>query len=304
MSRSPPFSKKQSSQYQRPEFYWRGGDSLRESEYLADEFKKAMVDFRKADAEMKKVESEIAEATESLREREGYSSALASYLDTDSEAANTEQEYKRKLSRLEQEIKEAEADLQEARAVHHPSVLSSLQKEKAYLMIEIQRALKAISMTNEQHDENQKQLSACMASPKYQKFLELEHQYIKANKKKSFLRSQVNQRKKEFDSANTVVPVQAPDVKDERTHLLTLLDLVNQKERLIERRNRRNSKWRLQIDHLFDHIQQLNNRFRALGMNEDIVDIQPLNEKYRALRPDPMDEPEAEEDTKEQETNA
>ena len=92
MSRAP-FSKRAPSRSAKEEFYWRGGDSLREKEYLKDEYKKAMADYRKAQMEYQKVEQELQKTNEQLKERESYTNALSSYLDNDTEGSTQEQEY-------------------------------------------------------------------------------------------------------------------------------------------------------------------------------------------------------------------
>ena len=189
MSKNAPFAKKQSSQYAKPDFYWRGGNVLREKEYLNDEYKKALAEYRRAELELKQVERECSDASQILNERDKYTSALANFLDADAEGGQTEIYKKQQLRKYEAEIKEVEQELIEARAVCHPAVASGLQKEKAYLLIEIQRNLKAIDLAEEQHEIAKRQLAACTVSNKYRQALGLEGQLQELTSKKNYLRN-------------------------------------------------------------------------------------------------------------------
>ncbi|OHS95275.1 Psp-related protein [Tritrichomonas foetus] len=280
MTHSGPFAKRPSAQYAKPEFYWRGGDVLREREYLADEYKKALADHRKAEYEYKQIEKECLEASQVLSEREKYTSALANFLDADAEGGQIEAEKKRRLNELENEIKEAEAELNEARAVHHPAVASGLQKEKAYLLIEIQRGSKAIDLATEQHDNARRQLAACTVSNRYRQATELEGQYHDLSSKRNFLRSLVNKYKKEFDSTRPCAPSQTKEARLERAALMPQIDLDITIERGEEKKQRRPKKWDNRISRIIDEIDELNDRLTDLGLPDEVVDTEALREKY------------------------
>ena len=262
MSRAP-FGKRAPSRTTKEEFYWRGGDSLREKEYLQDEYKRAMADLRKAKLEYQKVEQELQKTNEQLKERESYTNALSSYLDNDTEGSTQEQEYKRKLGELETEIKKKEEELADARAVHHPAVSASLAKEKAFMMIEIQRQTKTLDLREEQNETNKKQLAACTVNPKYTNAVLLEGEIEKLNRKRAFLRSQVNKRKQEFDALTSQGNQQqnrglAQVNKEERQNAIEVAELELNLNRLKEREQRRTNKWNMETNNLLKYIEELN----------------------------------------------
>lgn len=281
-SRTSPYPKKPSSQFATPAFYWRGGDVLREREYLADEYKKALSDYRKAEMECKEVEKSLSSASETLQEREAISSTLANYLDADAEGNQTEQMYKRQLSEIEQQIKDAEIELQEIRAIQHPAVASSLQREKAYLQLEMQRVNKAIELSRDQKDDDKRKLAELTISKKFQQALDIEEKNIELNKKKSFLRQLVNRNKKEFDSTKPVIGGQiTEEAKSEKQVLQSQIELEQSLDRAEEKKKRRPQKWNMQIDRLLAELEELNERMYDLGMNDYTVDMEELRRKYQ-----------------------
>lgn len=278
-----PYPKRQSAQYKAPAFYWRGGDILKEREYLADEYKKALADYRKAEYELKMIEDELANANETLHEREGYTTALANYLDADAEGNQTEQDCKRQLADLELEIQEAEAELQQVKAVHHPAVSSGLQKEKAYLTIEMQRTVKAIDLTSEQQNDEKRKLAEISISKKYQTAVDLETKMMEMRRKSQFLRSLVNKNKKDFDNTKPVQTIHTDNARQERSVMSQVIDANYSLTRTTEKEKRRPGKWNNEIDRILIQIEDLNQRMSELGMNEDqMVDIEALREKYFA----------------------
>jgi hypothetical protein len=274
-----PFAKKPTGKYKQEPYYWRGGDVLREREYLADEFKKALTEYRRAEFELKQVESELQQASECLHEREEYTSALANFLDSDAEGGHLEYAYKKRLASLEEEIRQAEAELQEARAIHHPAVASGLQKEKAYLMIENQRTSKSIDLSEEQCENAKKQLAACTVSNKYRSALDLERKAIDLSRKKAFLRQRVNEKKKEFDATRPVAAPQTKGARQERSALLPQVELAEALARVEEKKQRRPKKWEFRLMRMIDQIEELNDRLTDIGLTGDVVDTAPLRQQ-------------------------
>jgi hypothetical protein len=279
--RKTPYPKKPPSQYRTPAFYWRGGDILREREYLADEYKKALVDFRRTELDLHQVESELHHANETLHEREGYTTALANYLDADTEGNQTEQDYKRRLMKVEADIKKAEGEVREVKAVHHPAVASLLQKEKAYLLIEAQRTQTAVDLTLEQDTNDKRKLGKISVSPKYQTSLDLETKVLDLSRKYQYLRSVVNKFKKEFDNARAFPVSQSNDARAQRAAFASQIDAKYSRLRAREKTRRRPAKWEDQIDRLLLQLEELNDQMAAFGMPEDqLADVQELRAKY------------------------
>lgn len=280
MTKSVPFAKKASSQYAKAEFYWRGGDVLREREYIADEYKKALAEYRRAELEYKQVERECSDASQILNEREKYTSALANFLDADAEGGQNEAYQKKRLTELENQIREAEAELNEVRSVHHPAVASGLQKEKAYLLIEIQRNAKAIDLADENQENNKRQLAACMISNKYTQATKLEGQLQDLTSKKNFLRNLVNKSKKEFDITKPCTTSQTKEARLERAALMPQVDLDLIAARGAEKKQRRPKKWDNRLSRMLDELDELNDRLTDFGLEDEVVDTEQLREKY------------------------
>jgi hypothetical protein len=285
----PTLKKKVSSPYKQETYYWRGGDVLREKEYLIDEFKKATEEYRLRESELKQVESELREAEETLREREEYTNALAGFLDSDAEGGQQESYFKKRLAFIECEISEAESELQETRAVHNPAVSSGLQKEKAYLIIDNQRLYKAIELAVEEYENSKRQTAACMASNKYDTVFELEGRLQELQRKKGFLRQLVSQKKKDFDSTRPIAPSQSSESRTERNILISGSDTELVVQRQEERRQRNPKKWDHRLNRLIEFIEELNDRLFDLGLDEDVVDTSSLRSSYLSKSSDEQD---------------
>jgi hypothetical protein len=282
------FARRTPGKHKQEPYYWRGGDVLREREYLADEFKKALSEFRRADVELRRVEQELQQASDCLHEREEYTNALANFLDSDAEGGQIEADYKKRLAFLEEDIRAAEADLQEARAVHHPAVASGLQKEKAYLVIENQRNSKAIDLLEEQTTTARQQLAVCTLSNRYRQVLAYQTKLEDLIRKKGFLRQLVNRTKKEFDATRPIAAAQTPEVRIERAELLRQLELEESLNRGQEKQKRRPRKWRARLTRAIEAIDELNARLIDFGLVEAVVDSAELRERY--LPPDSGDD--------------
>jgi hypothetical protein len=59
-----PYSKPPTSHYAMPAFYWRGGDVLREREYMTDEYRNAFADHHGVKIGLQRVQAEFQQATE------------------------------------------------------------------------------------------------------------------------------------------------------------------------------------------------------------------------------------------------
>jgi hypothetical protein len=275
----PVLKKKRSAPYKQEAYYWRGGDALREKEYVIDEFKKASDELRRCEHERDQVESDIVVAEETLRQREEYTSALAGFLDSDAEGGQQEAYYKRRLAFIESEMRIAESDLQEVRALHNPAVSSGLQKEKAYLIIDNQRLSKAIELADEEYSNCKRQTAACMASSKYGRAVELEGRVQDLQRKRSFLRQLVSEKKKDFDATRPVAPIQSEEGRRERTVLMVCEETELGTLRTEERRTRNPKKWDHRLSRLIDFIEDLNERLLDLGIS-DTADTEALRKDF------------------------
>jgi hypothetical protein len=277
-----PYPKPRPSQHRTPAFYWRGSDILREREYLADEYKKALTNYRRAELELRTIEQELQQAHETLHEREGYTTALANYLDADTEGNHMEQEYKRRLMKVEAEIRKAQADLQAAKAVHHPAAAANLLREKAYLQIELQRTEKALELTREQDNSERRKLSQIAVSERFQTSWDLETKAQDLNRKHQFLRGLVTNYKKAFDAERPFPVSQSDEARLERAAYSALVEANYWRGRSYERARRRPGKWNAEIDRLLVQLEKLNERMTELEMPEDRkVDMEEMRSRFR-----------------------
>jgi hypothetical protein len=282
MARKGPYPHHPPSQFRTPPFYFRGGDVLREREYLLDEYKMAAADFRRAEYELDAIEHELQASIDTLHEREGYTNALASFLDADTDGNLAEQDVKRRLPRVESEIRKAELDLADARAVHLPAVAGALQKEKAYLLIELKRTQEALDQTHEQQTFMSRKLARTLSSPKYQASLDFETKVLDLNRKTTFLRNLVDRSKKDFDRTRPTIPLQTEDARAERAALGKQLDAIHMLERSREKATRRVPKWVSQINRLLFELEDLNRVITDVGMTEaELLDIDAIRSKYK-----------------------
>jgi hypothetical protein len=274
------------SQSRTPPFYWRGGDVLHEREYLGDEYTKALDRYQHASLELRQVEADLQRSHATLHEREGYTIALANFLDADSAANQTEQSYKRRLMKDEVDIRHAEAELQTVRAVHHPAVAGNLGREKAYLQIEIQRLRKAIDLTHAQEISDMRRLAKISVGPRYQASLDLEGKMIHLRGKCQKLRALVNKNKSDFEAIRPAPMLQSPDARTERAAYATLVGAAATRRRAEEKRQHSPEKWDYETERLFWQLELLNERMTELEMPDDQkVDINALRNKFHKPAP-------------------
>jgi hypothetical protein len=277
-----PFARKTPSKCRQEPYYWRGGDVLREREYLTDEFKKALYDYRLAEFNLKQSEQELKQKNDLLYERDQYTQALAGFLDGDSEGGQIEGEYKRKLIAIEEEMALAERELRDARAIHHPAVASGLQKEKAYLIIENQRTSKAVDLADEQTLNAKRQLAACTVSNKYRTILAYEVKLLDLTRKKKFLRDRVILNKNQFDALRPVIAAKTPEAVTERTALFQVIEPSEVLTKLQDKLRQHPKKYDFRIERLIVDIEELNGRLLDLGLTDKVVDVNELRAKYQS----------------------
>jgi hypothetical protein len=283
MKPKTPFKRPATSQHCTAPFYWRGGDVLREREYVTDEYRKALADLQVAEQTLRTVEADVEVATEKLNERDGYTTALAGFLDGDTEGFTTENQLKRELIQLEHDITHNEIILRKRRAVHNPGIASALQKEKAYYQIDIERHIKAIENFDDDKRRAKETIAGTAVSKQYATALQAEFQLDKVQRKKRFLRSLVNHVKYDFDSTKPQTAGQSPDARSQRLAMQDGLELIMEIHRAEEKLDRRPPKYANQLHFVIEQIEDLNTKMIEIGMDEDTVDTQELRE--RMLRP-------------------
>ena len=280
MNKKAPFAKRTSpSQHAKPEFYWRGGDVLKEQEYLQSEYNKLLVEKVEADEELQQAQQQVSESRYLLKEREGYSEALAGFLETDADSAIEENKLKKELAQLEQQIQEAEAELEKYQSQLAPQVLNALNKERAYYLLETQKTEKSYQNSRSDADLNRNNLALCMTSPRYRKGLALEFKVDKTIKKRNYLRQMVSRAKNDNDRIkpprNTV---QTADAKEERRALSNGIDTKLALSQSEEKLQRHPIKYRAELEHMLKQIEDLNDRMNDVGCESGVVNIDKLRE--------------------------
>jgi hypothetical protein len=275
-----PLAKPRTSPCFRPAFYWRGGDALREREYIADEFRKALIAHRKAEADLAKVEAQIRTVAQTLSERDGYTAALAGYLDGDTDGFAEENLLKADLAQVERDLADAQQELKRKRAMQSPGVTCALQKEKAYYLIEIERQIKAIENCGEGIERSRIGLATVAISPRYQTGFDLEFKEHRVNEKRRYLRALVNRRKKALESRPPLEPLYSNETRTMRLAMQTGVGERLRYLRLRERQEQRPAKHRQELSLLIGQIEELNTRMTELGADDcELEDTEALRDE-------------------------
>jgi hypothetical protein len=280
MKPKTPFRRPPTSQFHTPDFYWRGGDALREREYLADEYRKALTDMRKAEQELLRVRAQVEKATATLRERDGYTSALAGFMDGDTDGFHTENELKEELVQLEQAILEHEHILKQKHATHNPGVAGALLKEKAYYLIDLERQLQAIENFDDEKQKAKRVLAGNAISPKSRTAIYLEFQLDKLKRKRRFLRTLVNRSKAEFDSKKSITAGQAPEARTCRIAMQHGIDLTMELIRAQEKLERRPPKHASFLNFLIEQCEDLHTWMGENQIEDEGFDVVQLRMHY------------------------
>ena len=273
------FEKRPPAPYCRQEFYWRGGDPLKEQEFLREEYKKALADLRVAQQQLQQVQSDVNDANDVLREREGYTRALSSYLERDVSLSTREIAMKEQLADLEKQIAEHQEQLNKVRALQNPAAAAALAKERGYYMIEIQRGQKAIQNNVELENEAKRQMAACTVNGKYRKAVALEHELKTVTAKRNHLRQLVQKTKINFEAMRPVSSRQDPESRRERTALSKNSKNSILLLRLQERKRTRGPKYEAHLNNLLDQVAELNERMCEIGLEDETVDVDALRER-------------------------
>ncbi|KAH0794202.1 Psp-related protein [Histomonas meleagridis] len=273
------FAKKQPAKCRTTDFFWRGGDPLREQEYLIEEYKKALAEFRQSEAQLKAAKKDVNDAQDVLNEREGYAIALASYLEQDTTYSRKERELRAELSDLESEIEKKDRELRVIKSIHNPATSSALVKENATYMIEIQRGNQTIENYRSQQDEYKRQMAACTVNNRYRHALELEYERDRTQNKKIHLHKIVNSTKNEFEEQKIIKILQDPDSRIERNALQRLVPLEVEIALLEEKLNLHPTKHDNYLSLLIDQIEELNSRMEEIGLGDEVVATGKIKEK-------------------------
>lgn len=280
MTKKAPFAKRPPSQHQMPMFYWRGGNELKEKEYLEAEYYKLLLDKAKAEEDLKLSEEELTKVKNTLVEREGYTNALASFLDSDTAGATEEIRLKKELEEIKKKTEEADIELQKYTSQAQPAVASSLQKEKAFYLLETQRCQKSYVNALSTGDRCRNQAAIIATSNRYHRAVDLEFQYDKAVKKRNYLRQRVIQAKNEIDAMNpSRNPLNTPEAKEQRRVLTNGIDTKLAIQISEEKLQRHPIKYRAHLDFLLHRIEELNYRMQDIGCVDGIVDVEQLKDE-------------------------
>lgn len=275
------YETKAKSQYAKPEFYWRGGDITKEKEFFYDQYQKELLKKNEADKEFEQLQQEYDAIRFDLHESDGYATALSGYIDGDSDLLIEENNLKEEIRKLEDELAKEMEELDSWQKYQNPSLLSSLQKERAYYLLEIQRGNKEITDFKDTKDEATHSLIKNTISPKYLQSWELDLRLEKAQKKGKYLRELVNRTKKDFDQlkppkihSNTI------ESREERSTLSNGIDLKIEIETVKEKIERHKTKYNFEIDSIINQIEYVNDRMKELKQEDLIIDTNALRDKY------------------------
>jgi hypothetical protein len=273
---SDRYAKRAPSQFRTPEFYFRGGDILKEQEYLREEVRKARAEWQSSKRRLDQLDLDVADATEVLRQREGYTQALASYLEQDVSSAQQEIELKSQLVQLEADIEELQNHLSEVKSKHNPAAPASLQKETGYYLIEIQRGQQEIRQNNELSDERRRQIAACTVHPSYRKALSLEAEIDRLSTKRHNIQLLVQTAHAKMESYRPVMQREDGESRGERNVLRKNIRTRINFARMKERKGAREQKRRARLMWMLTEIEELNERMLDVGLDAEVVETSEL----------------------------
>lgn len=281
MTRKDPFPTRPPSQYQKEEFYWRGGNPLNEQEYLVDEFRVALEQYNRSLENYNQVKQQLDKETKILNDREGYTDALAQFLDGNPDDLKKENELKQKLQGLEADIQSLNEELQELQLAQNTAFAGSLQSEIAYLMIEIKRTGKTAENASQKNDDVIKQLAVMSVSPQYQEIRIKENNLKYLQQKNKELKAVLDDLNSRMVHEKSEPPIRSNDEISQQRSLMVdqMDDKINIKNlRLKEKLHP--MKHQNYVDHLFSIVKELNDHMKELNMEEeDMVDIDDLQSK-------------------------
>jgi hypothetical protein len=273
------YAKRPPSQYRTPEFDFRGGDILKEQEYLREEHRKVLAECQAAQRHLDQLDFDVRDAAAVLRQREGYTQALSTFLERDSSAAQQELEMKDHLLKLESDIEGLQNQLAEIKALHNPAATNTLLKERAYYLIEIQRGREEIAQNREMSKERRDQIAACTVHPQYRKVLRADAEVGRLLQKKLRMRVIVSHAQISMQDLPVVCQAEDEISRRERDILRRNIEGRVNLLRMEERKRSRNAKKRLQLEFLLAEIEEINARMRDLGLAEYVYETGELRKR-------------------------
>jgi hypothetical protein len=280
------FEKPPPAQYQRPEFYWRGGDILKEQETLAHEYKNALTDFRLAQHRLQALQNEVSECTTILQEQDGYTRSLAAFLERDTRSFERTVQLKEYLASLEADIANNIPVLAELRRMQRPAAIGTLQKELAGYLLQIQEDNKTIENCVEDQNEFKRQIAACTVHNRYREAVLLDHELERVGEKKQRLRALLGKTRIEFERLRALPLLVDPESSEERVRLRQNSDKNIEWLRARERVDSRPSKQRGKLENLLGQIRELNERMIDVGLEQEVVDVEEVRKRVLPAQED------------------
>ena len=274
------------------DFHWRGGDVLKEKEYLTAEYKQALSEYRKMSMVKENLEKEVFQAEQELNETMGYTDALSSFIDG-TQNSQKEQNLKYKLDKLEQKIAKKHEKLEELAECQNPAAVAALVKENGFLLVESQRGSKTVQNQEIQLDSVKRQLAACTISDQYQYSMHIETLITRENRRKNALSKRVRQLKGIYDSCKKYTVSNSEYAQKLRDALTESMELKTQMKDSSFNYRCEVDDHNTHIKSLINQIEELNERLAELDLNEYIVDAEELKQRFpskAAYKPKPEDE--------------
>jgi hypothetical protein len=219
---------------------------------------------------------QVADATAVLHERDGYTAALAVFLEQDVSASKQESEMKVELRSLEAQISDLQARLEACKALQNPAHAAYRVKEKGFYVIEIQRYQASIHLSREGAQQAKRQIACCVVHPRYRTGIALAAQTQKLLRKQKRLRAILGSTHKEFQKLKPERPLADDNSKKEREASRMAIDDHMKLLRAKERKDVRAEKHRTHLEGLLRQIEELNSSLGDIGLEQQIVDVDGL----------------------------
>jgi len=238
-------------------------DSITYNSELNEEFEKILSQYNSYYNELQQLEIEIKKQEAVLNEKHEYSTALASYLDKDTDLLIEESQMRDQLSKVENSIESYEKILQNLKSKYNPSVLFSLNKEKSFLLMEIYRGNESLRSAKSQKDIFENQLAACSVHSRYLEFKKLNAHMKKLNHKLSSMRSLSKGSKRKYDEIKlSQILLQSPEAAEVRKIYRTGIDIRVNNYFLNEKLERLPQKHKIEMEMLKSFMEELDIRVK------------------------------------------
>jgi len=155
--------------YKSTPFFFRGEDEHHEPEFIDHEMRYAQLLYDKVRNELEAEKKEYDNIQKALNKKDSYSVALASALGDGTTPTEESARLRSNIDELNEKIDQYESYISEIKGYQHPSLMTSMQKEKAYYHAEIEHLRIEISEGISAINEGKKEIASIVSTDQFTK---------------------------------------------------------------------------------------------------------------------------------------